>query len=232
VRLLEGFAGAAALALDTARCVDRVRTAGADAERARIAGELHDQVGQSLAYLGFELDRLSRHSPDEELRPGIDEVRTGLRAAMGELRDALHDLRADVSERRSLEAVLESVVPRVRRRTGAAVTLERSGPEGVPARLPLVHERALWRIAEEALTNAERHATAGAVTVRWHSDGVRATLEVVDDGRGFDPDAVEALPARHGLAGMRRRAASVGATVEVRSAPGAGTLVRCRLGQP
>jgi signal transduction histidine kinase len=225
VELLEGFIETVALSLDNARWFARLRTVGADAERTRIARELHDRVGQSLATLGFELDLLSRHSPEEDLRPGIDRLRQDLRAAMAEIRDTLYDLRTDVSEQRGFVPTLESFLERVQRRTGVVVRLEvGDGTE----RLPLLQEREMWLIAQEAVTNAERHGAPKEVVVRWRSDGRRAALEVVDDGCGFDARAERATTG-HGILGMRERAASIGAHLSVASSSG-GTSVRCTLG--
>jgi signal transduction histidine kinase len=228
VLLLEGFTDTVALSLDNARWFARLRTVGADAERTRIARELHDRVGQSLATLGFELDLLSRHSPDEDLRPGIDRLRRDLRGAMAEIRDTLYDLRTDVSEQRGLAPTLESFLERVQRRTGVVVRLE-SGD--ATERLPLLQEREMWLIAQEAVTNAERHGSPAEVVVRWRSDGRRAELEVVDDGCGFDASA-ERTTTGHGILGMRERAASIGAHLSVTSSPGGGTRVLCTLGSP
>lgn len=226
VTLLEGLTETVALSVDNARWFARLRTVGADAERTRIARELHDRVGQSLASLGFELDRLSRHSTDDELRPGIHRLRRDLRGAMAEIRDTLYDLRTDVSDERGLVPTLESFLDRVERRTGVTVRLEADGAQG---RLPLLQEREMWLIAQEAVTNAERHGRPKEIVVRWRSDGHRATLEVADDGCGFD-DGGERVAAASGIRAMRERAASIGAHLSVDSAPGDGTRVRCALG--
>ena len=228
LELLDGFTETAALAIDNAHWFSRLKTVGADAERTRIARELHDRVGQSLASLGFELDRLSRHSSDEELRPGIDRLRRDLREAMGEIRDTLYDMRTDVSEESGLVDTLSVFLERVERRTDVAVALLTSGSAG---RLPLPQERKMWRVAQEAITNAERHGRAKEINVRWFCDGVRAELEVADDGCGFEWSD-EAAAGSYGMLGMRERAASIGAILQVDSAPGRGTRVRCSLGAP
>jgi signal transduction histidine kinase len=96
------------------------------------------------------------------------------------------------------------------------------------ARLPLGVERELWRIAQEAITNVERHARATSVRVTWRSDGRSGLLEVSDDGQGLVATGA-GRPDSYGILGMRERAAVIGATLEIDSAPGAGTTVRCRL---
>jgi nitrate/nitrite-specific signal transduction histidine kinase len=96
------------------------------------------------------------------------------------------------------------------------------------ARLPLLQEREMWRVAQEALANVERHAQATAVRVVWRCDGQRAVMEVTDNGIGFEAGKAGRLDS-YGMLGMRERAASIGASLEVLSAPGRGTRVRCLL---
>jgi signal transduction histidine kinase len=86
----------------------------------------------------------------------------------------------------------------------------------------------MWRIAQEALVNVERHANARRIQVRWRCDGRSAALEVVDDGDGFPPGKAGRLDS-YGMIGMRERASSIGATLDIMSAPGKGTAVRCML---
>lgn len=223
--LLDGFTESAALALDNARWFARLRAVGANAERNRIARELHDRVGQSLASLGFELDLLSRHRRDDELRPGIERLRDDLRGAVVEIRNTLSDLRTEVTASRGLVEALAAFATRVGDRGGAEVVLEAPAQ---PPRLPLLQEQEMWRIAQEAVTNAERHAHATRITVRWWSDGAAACLEVDDDGVGFDTEAA-ASAGSYGLLGMRERAAAIRARLDVVSARGRGTRVRCSL---
>ncbi len=97
-------------------------------------------------------------------------------------------------------------------------------------RLPLPQERELWRIAQEAITNAERHAGAEHLWVRWSCDAEGAVLEVADDGKGM-PVAVPRVDA-YGMQGMKERAEVIGAHLEIESCPGEGTVVRCRLEGP
>ncbi len=86
----------------------------------------------------------------------------------------------------------------------------------------------MWRVAQEALANVERHAQATAVRVVWRCDGQRAVMEVTDNGIGFEAGKAGRLDS-YGMLGMRERAASIGASLEVLSAPGRGTRVRCLL---
>ena len=226
MEVLQAVMVTAALALDNARWFSRLRTIGADAERSRIARDLHDRVGQSLAAIAFELERLSRHSPDEGLRPGIDRLRGELRRATGEMSDALGDLRIEVTAERDLVRNLDTLLARVERRSGTMVHLHAS--DGA-RRLPLPQEQEMWHVAQEAIMNAERHGRPNEINVSWWCDGSRAELQVVDDGSGFTRRA----DGSHGTGGMlrmRERAASMGAVLSIDSAPGRGTSVRCAMG--
>jgi signal transduction histidine kinase len=113
----------------------------------------------------------------------------------------------------------------VRQRRGLIVNfVHQAGPQ----RLSLTVERELWRIAQEAITNVERHARATSVTVRWETDGRNGLLEIIDDGLGLAATSA-GRPDSYGILGMRERATIIGATLEIESAPGAGTTVRCRV---
>jgi signal transduction histidine kinase len=215
VELLTGFVDAAALAVDNARWFGRLRTLGADEERSRIAKDLHDRTGQSLAYLAFELDRIAKRSGQgHDVTEALDALRGDVRKVVGEVRDTLYDLRTDVSEADGMGSTLRTFLERVEERSGLAAELDLHET----ARLPLLREREVWRIAREALTNVERHAQATTVRVRWTCDGHRAELEVHDDGVGTA-----------GLGNLRERAASIGATLSIAAEPGQGTQVRCTL---
>lgn len=213
--LLAALAVPLALAVDNARWFARLRRFGAEAERARIARDLHDRLAQDLAYVAFELERLAATGRGDELQA----LRDVVRGLVGELRETLYELRAGVSAEQSLVDVVGAHLVRFGTRTGTAV----EWTHDAAARLPVPVEQELWRILQEALTNVERHAGASTVRVTWSVDGSRATLSVEDDGRGFDPATVGA--DRFGLLGMRERADAVGARLGVRSAPGAGTAV-------
>lgn len=226
VELLNGLAAPFGVAIDNARIFARLRTIGADEERSRIARDLHDRIGQSLAHLGFELDRAVRAAErGGEVVPMLEELRNDVRATVTQVRETLYDLRTDVSETQDVGDTMALFLERVRARTGMEVALERR-EEG--DRLPLMQERELWRIAKEAVINAERHAAANALRITWRCDGSSAELRVVDDGRGFVPGS--ARPDSYGILGMKERATSIGASFDIESAAGAGTTVRVTLG--
>ncbi|MCU0311664.1 MAG: GAF domain-containing sensor histidine kinase [Acidimicrobiales bacterium] len=228
IELLKGFVEPVALAIDNARWFSRLRTVGADEERTRIARDLHDRIGQSLAYLAFELDRIvSAEGRGDEIGPALIQLRSDVRGVIREVRDTLYDLRTDVSETSSMADTLEAYTARIHERSALRVELYCDRD----ARLPLLQEREMWRIAQEALTNVERHAGASRARVLWRCNGEAASLEVTDDGKGFPIGRAGRLDS-YGLMGMRERASSIGATLEVASEEGRGTRVRCSIHRP
>ena len=223
-RVLEGLVEPAALAIDNARWFARLRTVGAAEERTRIARELHDRIGQSLAYVAFELDRILKRSEGQPVHADLDRLRSDVRSVVSEVRETLYDMRTDVTEERSLSDALGSFLDRVRDRSGLEVSFryQESG------RLPLLQEREMWRIAQEAVTNVERHARATHISVQWRCDGDNALLVVSDDGGGFPMGKAGRIDS-YGMVGMRERADAIGAHLEFDSTQGRGTTVRCRL---
>ena len=225
VELLDGFAEPAALALDNAKWFGRLRTVGAEEERNRIARDLHDRIGQSLAYLAFELDRIVKYQEKgEPVGEPLVQLREDVRSVIGEVRDTLYDLRTDVSESQGFLQTLELFAARVKERNTVDIRI-RAEERG---RLPIPQERELFRIAQEALVNVERHAQADHVTVVWRCDGRSAELFIIDDGIGFGVGRSGRLDS-YGLTGMRERAAAIGGRLDIESSPGHGTRIRCRV---
>ena len=223
----------AGLAIDNARWFRRLRTLGAEEERGRIARELHDRVGQSLAFVALSLDRiateLDRHEGDAtggaELRTELGTLAAEVRGATADLRAKLSDLRLDPSGETGLEGAIARLLERVEQRSGIATSLEHHGGH----RLAPIVEREVWWIAQEAIVNAERHSGARSIAVRFELGEGEALLEVADDGRGTAATA----PLRQdafGILGMRERADAIGASLALLSPPGQGTTVRLRLG--
>lgn len=227
VEVVRRYVEPAALAIDNARWFGRLRTVGADEERTRIARDLHDRIGQSLAYLGFEVDRVIRQdeagAPVTEM---LQQLNTDLRTVTGEVRETLYDLRTDVGNEKSFTATIEQFAIRVADRSSIDIELDCVGDD----RLPILQERELWRIAQESLINIERHAQASQVEITWRCDGSNAHLSISDNGIGF-PVGKSGRQDSYGILGMRERASSIGATLELISSPGEGTTVRCFLEQ-
>jgi signal transduction histidine kinase len=223
-RRIGDLARAAALAVDNARWLERIHGLGVEQERSRLARELHDHIGQSVVYLGFEIDRMVELNQGRAVQSDLIALRSDVRNLVEELRDALVDLRSDVSEEQGVDHVLRAFLERVNRRNRLAVTLTTEAD----ARLPLSVEREFWRVAQEAVTNAERHAHASNVSVLWLCNADGALLEVTDNGVGITAGKA-AGASSYGLLGMRERADSVGAQLDITSGPEKGTVVRMRM---
>jgi len=223
-RRIADLARAAALAIDNARWLERIHTLGMEQERSRLARELHDHIGQSVVYIGFELDRLVQLNHGRAVQADLLALRADLRDLVEEMRDMLVDLRSDVSETQGVEGVLQSFLERVNKRHRVEVSMVADAA----MRMPLPIEREVWRVAREAVMNAERHAHASRVSILWLCNGEGALLEVADDGVGLPPGKTS-TGSSYGLVGMRERADSIGAQLEITSGPGTGTLVRMRV---
>jgi signal transduction histidine kinase len=220
VERMRKMVDAAALAVDSAQRLRRIAMLAAEEERARVARELHDHIGQSVVSLGFEIDRLIEVSEGRAVQQDLNALRGELSGLVSEVRATLTELRSDVSGERDLATVLHEFVERMDARSPVPIDLTVKGD----GRLTVPIEREFWRVAQEAVTNAVRHARAKHISVRWACDGHEGILEVADDGIGLPDDF--SRRRRFGLTGMRERAAAIGASLEVSSPPWKGTVVR------
>ncbi len=214
------------IAIDNARMFLRIGTLAADEERKRIARDLHDHVGSSLAMIGFEVDRaISMAANDEEVEPVLRELRQQVSAVVTDVRDTLYDLRTDVSDTRDLSHTIKEFLARVQQRSGIRTTADVDlGP-----RLPLVLERELWQIVRESIVNAERHSRSEHIVVSGRRHGGTITLAVRDDGVGLE--ATNARPDSYGLMGMREHANRLDAELHVRTLPTGGTEMMIELSE-
>jgi signal transduction histidine kinase len=219
--LIRSFAEPAAVAIDNARWFGRIGTVAADEERIRIARDLHDRVGQSLAYIGFELDRLAKVAEGSPLAPQVLQLRTDVRGVVGEVRETLYDLRTDVEK--GFIITVQEFLDRVSQRAELKVQFTHRQSVALPFR----QEREMWQIAKEAIVNVERHAQATDLHVLWDCNGSSALLEVIDNGRGMTRG--EGRTDSYGLRGLYERAGAIGAHLEIHGEQGQGTTVRCRL---
>ena len=192
-----------------------------EAERRRIAGELHDDIGQLLTAIGLQLDRVSAQSSDG-IRDEICDARDGVMNSVEKVRRLAGDMRPETLDALGLAAALTNLVDRLSRRTGIRIlrALHRDLP-------PLDDDVALvfYRVAQEALTNAVRHADASCIEIALRAERRRVVLSVVDDGRGIPADRTE-----RGLRSMRERALSIGGELDITARPSGGTVLR--LGVP
>jgi two-component system sensor histidine kinase UhpB len=193
---------------------------GQEAERLRIAQELHDQIGQELTAVLLALARVERRVPDD-LRQSLLEVQDAVRGSLEDLRRIAVELRPEALDDLGLESALAVLCERFAERSGLEVT-QRIAP-GLPILTPEA-ELVVYRVAQEALTNVARHSGVATAKLELaHRDGMLA-LTVVDSGRGLPPGHQPGT----GIRGMSERAALIGATLAIENA-GARGGVRVRL---
>lgn len=224
--IVHGLAEPFGVAIDNARLFRQIRSASANEERGRIARDLHDQVGSSLAFLGFEVDRAQELAArGEPVEPVLIELRSHLTTVINDIRETLHDLRTDVTDDRDLPATLRAHLDRVRDRRALETRLTVDAAERPPRQV----ERELWQMALEAITNAEKHARASTLDVGYTARDGRVVLRVSDDGIGLNHGELRA--DRYGMIGMRERAEGIGATLRVDSPDSGGTTITVVLDQ-
>src|SRR5205085_3034315 len=196
--------------------------AGQEAERLRIAQELHDQVGQELTAVLVMLARLEARA-SEELRSAVLEAQECVRASLEDVRRIAIDLRPEALDDLGLESALAVLCDRFSERSGLEVSYEIR--EALPDISPEA-ELVIYRVAQEALTNVARHSGGGRAELSVRSDKGVVVLTLRDYGKGVVADH----PEGSGIRGMRERATLIGATLQIRGTDvGPGTEVRLRV---
>ncbi len=231
-RLLEAFAVSAATAVAMAQTVAserrRQRLAAAEGERTRWARELHDDTLQSLSALRIGLSTAGRSGRPEALTEAVGQAVGQLEDAISNLRALITDLRPAALDDLGVRAALEGLTERAARHgieVDVSVELhEEDGRES--ARHTSELETAVYRLVQEALTNATKHGGATRAVVEVREDATGVHLSVRDDGSGFDPgEATDGF----GLLGMHERVELLGGELTIVSEPGSGTVVRASL---
>jgi PAS domain S-box-containing protein len=216
---------------DRADLMRKLVTAQED-ERRRISRELHDSIGQLLAGLTMTV----KAARAADLPPRIHAVLDDVQRVADDLGRTAHDfavrLRPTALDDFGLVPALEQLLTRLASRAPFEVDFHAQGMDGTRF-VPEV-ETVLYRVAQEAVTNASRHATPGRLSVLVNRTNEGVTLSVEDDGVGFVSDTAPQDPdhPRLGLAGMRERIALVGGTLQIESSPGRGTTVLARIPSP
>nr|WP_183091358.1 sensor histidine kinase [Streptomyces radicis] len=221
--LIRGF-NAMLERLEAERATASARVLSAqEAERRRIAAELHDEVGQSLTAVLLGLKRAADQAP-EPLRGELLLAQETTRDSLDEVRRVARRLRPGVLEDLGLTAALASLAADFTTHAGAKVS--RSVEAGLPP-LDREVELVIYRVAQEGLTNVARHAGADHVALALHRVGPAVVLRIDDNGRGVGP-----APEGAGIRGMRERALLVGATLDIAPGPEGGTRVLLTVPDP
>jgi signal transduction histidine kinase len=207
---------------DRVRRLARKVIGAQDAERARIARELHDTTAQTMAGVVLQLSVAERTCPDGALATTLHEIRETASEALEEVRTMSHVIYPRVLEDLGLRAALDWLARRTREASNVEIDvfLRGSGP------IPAMAGSALFRVAQEALLNALRHSSATSVEVRLDVDPWYATLEVEDNGVGFDAADAETRRPGMGIFSMRERVALADGALSIDTAPGRGCCVR------
>jgi nitrate/nitrite-specific signal transduction histidine kinase len=209
--IVHGLTEPFGIAIDNARMFGRIRTLAADEERSRIARDLHDHIGSSLAMIGYEVDRARSIAADGgEIVPVLEDLRTQVTAVVSDVRDTLFDLRTEVTDTYDLAAIVRDFLTRVQQRTGIRTDHE----VHIAGRLPLMQEREMWQIARNLTVTVNETTTSASISV--HDDGV---------GLGVHTSRADS----YGIIGMRERAARIGAELSIRPSVRGGTEIQVHL---
>jgi two-component system sensor histidine kinase UhpB len=192
-------------------------------ERRRLARDLHDEVNQALTAILLRLEALAQDAPPER-EAEVAELKRLVNQAMEELLNLARQLRPSALDDHGLVPAIDAQLKRFSARSGVEV---RMTAKGDPSNLGEDAQTAIYRTAQEALSNIGHHAGATAVEVDLSVDGSRGELRVRDNGAGFDPS--QSPNGGLGLTGMAERARLVGGELNVRSSPGGGTTVTLRI---
>ncbi|MFE5369617.1 sensor histidine kinase [Streptomyces mirabilis] len=211
-----------------AQLLVQAREAGVADERRRLAAEIHDTIAQGLTGIIAQLQVVANTPDPETARVHLGRASELARQSLGEARRSVHNLAPVALEHDGLPEALKKTVADWARRTGVRADFTLTGTA------EHLHEEisaTLLRIAQEALSNASRHARAARLGVTLSFMGDEVTLDVRDDGRGFDPAAVPGRTGNggFGLDGMRARAERVAGSLTLESEPGRGTAVSARV---
>jgi signal transduction histidine kinase len=230
--LLTSFAASAAIAIATAQSVEaeRLRDSirASESERKRWARELHDETLQELGALKMLLDTSRAVQRPELLDRGVEEAVSRLDLAIRGLQSLITELRPAALDELGLEPAVEALVERTRATSGIEIELRMDLADRArgTGRLDPDLESAAYRLIQESLTNAAKHAGAARVLVELAQDGEALKVLVRDDGAGFESGKVS---GGFGLIGMRERVALVGGRLAIESSPGTGTSVQAEL---
>jgi len=228
--LLVALAQQATLAVQLTRLAYSAKEAAVLMERTRIGQEIHDGLAQAftgiLLQLGAVEEFPSCRKRGSELAVTLSRIRELARDGLAEARRSVMALRLDQTRRAGLELALRQLAERSTVPGGVTCTFEGSG---IPTGLKPEHEHELLRIAQEAVSNAVRHARPHMVSITMTEESGQLILAVADDGVGMEQSPELSARQGFGLASMRQRAGAIGGDWQIESVPGRGTRVSVRI---
>jgi signal transduction histidine kinase len=227
LRIIDLFADQAAIIIEHIRLQDQAEQLAVLEERQRLARELHDSVTQALYSVTLYADaaRMAFSAQKwDALERNLQEVRNMSREAMYDMRLLVFELRPFMLETEGLVSALRARLAAVEGRSGLKTEVLVEGER----RLPIKLEEELYRIAQEGLNNVVKHAGATRVQIRLKYDAHAISLEMSDDGKGFEPEAVS-QSGGFGLQGIQERVQQLGGILQIESALGSGTRLSVRI---
>lgn len=197
-----------------------------EAERRKIARDIHDGPAQSLAAVLIKLSLLSMEpaavADCQQLRQQLSELEDMVQESMNEMRRILFDLKPVRLDKQSLLTALEDYFVEIKANFGMVVKIEAAGQ---PQIYPFHMQTALFRLVQEAINNIRKHAGVSTAEIVLSESEERVEILIKDEGQGFDRDRELNKAAGYGIAGMQERVDLLGGTIEILSEPGAGTRV-------
>jgi signal transduction histidine kinase len=230
VRLLQTFAASMSIALENARLYEQARQLAILEERQRLGRELHDSVTQSLYGISLYAQAASgkiNANQIEQASQYLDDIQNTAQESLADMRLLIHELRPQGLDREGLISALQHRLISVEERAGIKSRIETN----LTVRLRADIEEGLYQIAREALNNIIKHAHAKSVLIHLQRETESITMEITDDGVGFDPETA-CREGCLGLTNMQERARAQGWQIHIESTPGHGARIRVEVGQP
>ena len=210
-QVLTGVADALGVAIDNARLFRDIRQQSASEERMRIARDLHDRTGSTLAYVGLELDRLIRKETAQEKQVELSDIREHVSKTISEVREMLYNLRTGRDGQNSLSDTVQEFADRVSARAHVQVTCDFKAPVIDDAFVT----NEIWEMIKEAILNAERHSQASELVISTSINEENWEVSIADNGIGLK--SADKRHDAYGMTGMLERADSLGAEISIMS---------------
>ena len=210
-QVLTGVADALGVAIDNARLFRDIRQQSASEERMRIARDLHDRTGSTLAYVGLELDRLIRKETAQEKQVELSDIREHVSKTISEVREMLYNLRTGRDGQNSLSDTVQEFADRVSARAHLQVTCDFTAPVIDDAFVT----NEIWEMIKEAILNAERHSQASEIVISTSNNEKNWEVSIADNGIGLK--SADKRHDAYGMTGMLERAESLGAEISIMS---------------